>query len=352
VTSNAAVFDVSELSASNHAMACEARSGLTKTPKSLSPWLFYDDTGSDLFEQITRLPEYYLTRTERQLFEVHSEAILGEMGVDAVVPKATGTNQPVQLRNALTVAELGAGTASKTGILLRALASVQRNVVYQPIDVSVSALDHAKNLERQIAGLTVRSCVSNYVAEEYQLERTARTRVLALYIGSSIGNFAPDEARTVLTRLRAQLAPGDGLLLGTDLAPGPHKSVERLCTAYDDAQGVTAAFNRNVLTRLNRELGTNFAVEQFQHVAIWNAEESRVEMHLRSRISQSVTIPANSAGLLATIHFRGGETIHTENSYKFTQERVAELLSSAGFQSTKTFTDKQNLFALTLAKVM
>lgn len=353
MTSNAVVFDVPELSTSGHAVACEARAGLTRTPKSLSPWLFYDETGSELFEQITRVPEYYLTRTERQLFEAHSVAILREMGFDAVgTQTADGTKHPLRLQNAVTVAELGAGTATKTGILLRALASAQPSVVYQPIDVSVSALDHAKKLEAQIAGISVRPCVANYVAEEYQIERTPRTRVLALYIGSSIGNFAPEEAQAVLTRLSAQLKPGDGLLLGTDLAPGRHKPVEQLCAAYDDARGVTSAFNRNVLTRLNRELGSDFAIEKFDHVAMWNSDKSRMEMHLKSVTSQVVTIPANSAGPAATIHFRPGETIHTENSYKFTRKRVAQLLSSAGFQPAKTFVDERGLFALTLATIV
>jgi dimethylhistidine N-methyltransferase len=352
VTFTAAVFDLSELSTTAHAVACEARKGLTSRPKTLSPWLFYDEAGSQLFEQITMLPEYYLTRTERDLFAAHSAEILVEMGVDAGA-EAVGARakQPVQLRNRLTVAELGAGTAAKTGILLHALARVQRNLLYQPIDVSVSALEQARSLESAISGLSVRPGVANYVLEAYQIERPRRTQVLALYIGSSIGNFAPDEARSILTRLRSQLRPGDGLLLGTDLAPGTHKSVKTLCLAYDDSQGVTAAFNGNVLTRLNRELGANFGPECFEHVAVWNAKESRMEMHLKSLTAQAVTIPANSAGPSLTVRFQPGETIHTENSYKFAEADVAELLSTAGFAAARTFTDDKRLFALTLARV-
>jgi len=350
VTSTAVVYGVSELSTTNYAVACEARAGLTQTPKTLSPWLFYDEVGSDLFEQITTVPEYYLTRTERALFEAHSATIFSEMGVIASEPSEA--KQPVELRNGLTVVELGAGTATKTGVLLRALALRQPKVVYQPIDVSVSALDQAKILETQIAGVSVRPYVANYVSDEYQIERTRRTRVLALYIGSSIGNFAPDEACSILRRLSAQLKPGDGLLLGTDLAPGPHKPVEELCAAYDDAQGVTAAFNLNVLVRLNRELGANFVAAKFEHVAVWNPGKSRIEMHLRSLAPQTVTIPENAAGPSIAIHFRAGETIHTENSYKFTENRVAELLSSSGFHPSATFTDGQGLFALTLARVL
>ena len=351
MTSTAAVFDTSELSTTNHAVACEARAGLTRTPKSLSPWLFYDEAGSHLFEEITKLSEYYLTRTERALFEAHSLAILHEMGVDPAEKVADQPQQPVQLRSRLAIAELGAGTATKTGILLRALASAQPHVVYQPIDVSASALEQATALEGQIPGVRVKPRVGNYVADEYQLERPRSTRVLALYIGSSIGNFTPDAACSILARLCKQLKPGDGLLLGTDLAPGPHKSVERLCAAYDDTQGVTAAFNRNILLRLNRELDTDFVSGNFAHVALWNSGESRIEMHLRSLLPQVVTIPANSSGPEIAVRFEAGETIHTEDSYKFTQERVADLLVRSGFRVAKTFMDELGLFALTLAKV-
>jgi len=353
VTSSAAVFDVSELGTSSYAVACEVRAGLMRPTKSLSPWLFYDEIGSELFEQITRVPEYYLTRTERELFEAHSPSILQEMGLPAAEEQTCQDSaQPAQLRRRVTIAELGAGTGTKTGILLRTLAAVQRNVVYQPIDVSASALEHATKLQVEIPGVVVRPRVANYAAEEYRIDRTARCRVLALYIGSSIGNFAPEEARSVLKRLSAQLLPGDGLLLGTDRAPGRHKSVDRLRAAYDDAKGITARFNRNVLTRLNRELGANFALENFEHVVIWNPGESRIEMHLKSTTSQTVKLPPNSAGPAMHIQFRAGETIHTENSYKFTEASVAELLSSAGFEVARTFLDTKELFALTLAKVI
>lgn len=352
MTSTAAVFDLSELSSSTHAVAREAREGLTRQPKSLSPWLFYDEAGSDLFEQITELPEYYLTRTERALFEAHSEEILGEMGIAAEPAASSEPNDPVRLQYPLTITELGAGTAAKTGILLRQLARLQRRVLYQPVDVSASALAQAQQLERDVPGVSVRPCVANYVAEPYQIERSRRTRVLALYIGSSIGNFSPSEARSILSRLREQLRPGDGLLLGTDAAPSPHKSIERLRAAYDDSHGVTAAFNRNVLVRLNRELGSNFCPESFAHAAVWNATESRMEMHLRSVSAQTVSIPANSAGSALVVRFRAGETIHTENSYKFTSSRVSELLRSAGFAVARSFNDKNGLFSLTLAKVL
>jgi L-histidine Nalpha-methyltransferase len=352
VTFTAAVFDVSELSATAHAVAREARQGLTGQAKSISPWLFYDEHGSHLFEQITKLPEYYLTRTERQLFAEHSTDILTAMGVKPAAKSVNaGPKGPIQLRHSLTVAELGAGTATKSGILLRELARMQSKVLYQPIDVSVSALAQAQLLEREIDGVSVSPCVANYVAEEYEIERPRGARVLSLYIGSSIGNFDPAEARAILKRLRHQLLPGDGLLLGTDLAPGAHKSIETLCAAYNDAQGVTAAFNRNVLTRMNREIGTNFRVDGFAHVALWNPGESRMEMHLKSITNQTVTIPANSAGPAASIRFEPGETIHTENSYKFNESTVGDLLASAGFSTVRSFQDREKLFALTLASV-
>jgi L-histidine Nalpha-methyltransferase len=318
-------------------VAAEARRGLTSNPKSLAPWLFYDEPGSRLFEQITTLPEYYLTRTERDLFAAHADEIFRTLCAN------------------LTIAELGAGTASKTGILLRALTRRQTHVLYQPIDISPTALDEARaQLERAIPGLTVRPRIANYVTESFPIERPSGTRVLALYIGSSIGNFSPTEARDILTRLRSQLQPGDALLLGTDLAPCPseissQKSISTLLAAYNDAQGVTAAFNRNILSRLNRELGANFLPEQFAHRALWNHTHSRIEIHLKSLMPQRVTIPANSAGGQLTLDFEEGETIHTENSYKFTPAAISALLAASAFAPTRTFTDTHGLFAVTLA---
>ncbi len=211
--------------------AAAARSGLSEPRKTLPPWLFYDEAGSQLFEDITALPEYYLTRTERALFQRHAEEIV---------------TAPI------TIAELGAGTATKTGILLEAASRFRQGVLYQPIDVSPSALDEAKNLARHIPYLTVRSQVANYVTEKIRIHREPDRKVLALYIGSSIGNFSPAEALSILTNLRSQLKSGDNLLLGTDLAPGHTKSVETLLAAYDDAAGVTSAFNLIILARLTR----------------------------------------------------------------------------------------------------
>jgi L-histidine Nalpha-methyltransferase len=324
------------------AIAHESRVGLTATPKTLSPWLFYDEAGSRLFEEITELPEYYLTRTERSIFTAYADDILHE---------AASNQGPA---GKLTLIELGAGTATKTGILLAAAVRQQGSVVYQPVDVSETALAEATdNILSNIPAVTVRVQVADYTREALPLNRLSNTRTLALYIGSSIGNFTPEDARDVLRNLRAQLLPGDTLLLGTDLAPngGPNanKTVATLLAAYDDASGTTAAFNLNVLTRLNRDLGADFDTESFRHRACWNPTQSRIEMHLESLTAQRVHIPANSTGPALTINFAQGESIHTENSYKFTTTAVEALLSSANFKSTKSWQDPQNLFAVTLA---
>jgi dimethylhistidine N-methyltransferase len=362
--------------AAPHAVAAEACRGLTSTPKSLAPWLFYDAPGSSLFEQITTLPEYYLTRTERTLFATHADEIFH------LVMSSTDNLQPATCNSPITIAELGAGTASKTGILLRTLTRLQTgspasgpgslgrkpHVLYQPIDISPTALDQARaSIERSIPGVTVHPRVANYITDTVRIERPPHARILTLYIGSSIGNFSPAEARAILARLRSELDPGDALLLGVDLAPSPRKPISTLLAAYNDAAGVTAAFNRNVLTRLNRELGANFNLSRFTHRAIWNAAHSRIEMHLESAGAQTVHIPASSAGANGsaatnrsasangpagpslTLHFTPGETIHTENSYKFKPAAIAALLADARFAPTRTFTDPGSLFAVTLA---
>ncbi len=316
------------------AIACEAMQGLTAEPKTLTPWLFYDEAGSQLFEQITLLPEYYLTRTERGIFTAHADEILETA--------AAGRD--------LTLIELGAGTATKTGILLAAAVRCQGSVIYQPVDVSQTALDEARdNIEANIPGVTVHPQVANYTNEPLTLKRPAQTRTLALYIGSSIGNFAPADARALLRNLRSQLQPGDGLLIGTDLGPGRMKSEATLVAAYDDAAGTTAAFNRNVLSRLNRELGANFEVDSFAHKAVWNAAESRMEMHLEANSAQQIHFPANGECPAFHVTFEAGETIHTENSYKFSHATIRSLLTDTGFKVTRTWNDPQDLFAVTLA---
>jgi dimethylhistidine N-methyltransferase len=317
---------ITEAPTTHAAVLHEAITGLTRPQKTLSPWLFYDESGSQLFERITDLPEYYLTRTERALFADYAQEIFNELAA------------PV------TLAELGAGSASKTGILLRAATHLQPEVLYQPIDISPTALDEAAaSITANIPGVRVEPQTANYITEPYAITRLPQHKVLALYIGSSIGNFAPAEAHNILRNLRGRLHLGDALLLGVDLAPSATKPVATLLAAYDDAQGVTAAFNKNVLTRLNRELGADFNLDAFTHRARWNGPCSRIEMHLESLADQTVHIDGK------TIHFRTGETIHTENSHKFTPAALEGLLTSAGFTPTRIFHSPGDTFAVTLA---
>jgi L-histidine N-alpha-methyltransferase len=232
-------------------------------------------------------------------------------------------------------------------VLLAEFAAHQSEVLYQPIDVSETALAQAaKSIAQHVPGVRVEPQVANYITDGYRIARPDGAIVLALYIGSSIGNFSPAEEAGILSNLRAHIEPGDALLLGVDLAPGPHKSVETLLAAYDDAAGVTASFNRNVLARLNRELGANFDLNAFAHRARWNATESRIEMHLESERAQTVTMEG------ARIHFEKGETIHTENSYKFTRSALDALLCGAGFETERVFEDKDNRFAVALARAV
>ena len=306
------------------AVGAEVYRGLTAMPKSLSPWLCYDEVGSQLFEAITKLPEYYLTRTERGIFARYADEILESAGY-----------------RALTMIELGAGTAAKTGLLLRAAVRRQGKVDYVPIDVSQSALTAAKeHIEADIPGVHVASRVADYTDGIAEIPANGHRRIV-LYIGSSIGNFEPADAVKVLRKVRGSLAPGDLLLLGVDHA----KERETLLRAYDDAAGVTAAFNKNILVRINHELGANFNPRLFRHRARWNAELSRIEIYLASLIAQCVTIPA----LDLKVGFTRGETIHTENSYKFTAESIASIVDRAGFRITQSWTDEREWFGVYLA---
>lgn len=306
-------------------IAEEVRQGLSSAPKRLPPWLFYDARGSELFEQITELPEYYLTRTERAILSRHA----GEM------VEAAGT--PV------TLVELGAGTATKTHLIVAALLRRQLKVRYFPIDVSESALTQAADeLHRAFAGVMVKPIVGDYTDGIAEL-LNGDGRKLVLYLGSSIGNFEQSAAVEVLRSVGASLKSGDAMLLGTDLA----KSRRVLIPAYDDAAGVTAAFNKNILARINRELGADFDLAKFRHIARWNRGQSRVEMHLASCIRQIVKIPA----LGLTVTFAAGETIHTENSYKYTLSQVNDLAQQAGFKLERTWTDQRKWFAVHLLRL-
>src|SRR3954451_13991138 len=300
--------------------------GLTKTPKSLPPRLFYDAAGSALFEEITRLPEYYLTRTESGLLQQYSAEIAERVGPN------------------VSVIELGAGTAAKTGTILKALSQRQLRVNYYPVDISVSALQVAeKSLNGSYPQVRVHPVATNYIADSGFLELVSG-RKLVLYLGSSIGNFDPDEALDLLRRMRAHMDAGDYLLLGTDLV----KDTAVLLPAYDDAQGVTGRFNKNVLARINRELGGNFDLKLFRHVPVWNPERSRIEMHLESTLDQTVRVKL--IGL--EVPFKKGERIHTENSYKYTLSGVRKTLLETGFEVESTWTDPNKWFGTHLARAI
>jgi L-histidine Nalpha-methyltransferase len=312
-------------------VATVVREGLGCRPKRLPAWLFYDREGSRLFEAITELNEYYLTRTER--------GILADNSAEIVARAAKKSD--------LRIAELGAGSADKTRTLLWAAVARQGRVLYEPVDVSASALDGARRrIEREIPGVTVVPRVLDYTdgdGRKFHLgAMDPDERRLVLYIGSSIGNFEPTEAKRLLGRVRAGLQIGDSMLLGVDLV----KDEARLVAAYDDARGVTAAFNRNVLVRLNRELDAEFESETFAHRAVWNKAASRMEMHLVSRIAQQVSVGA----LDLTVEFTAGETIHTESSYKYRPGQAESLLAETGFRAEATWTDEHGWFAVCLGR--
>ena len=309
------------------ALNCEVRRGLIVRPRSLSPWMFYDAEGSRLFERITALPEYYPTRTERAILAEHADAIVAAAHSDKSLP--------------LRLVELGAGTASKTCVLLEAALRHSDDVTYLPIDVCSDALELAcQNVACALPKVRVEPIVRNYVNHPLEVEPFDGT-TLALYIGTSIGNFSPEEARLILQNLRDQLQAGDALLLGTDLV----KDEQTLLAAYDDSDGITAEFNLNVLRRLNRELGANFDVACFRHRVVWNSTESRIEMHLESTREQDVSIEDADID----IHLMRHETVHTENSYKFTDQGIRRLLNEAGFETKGAWKDRRGWYALTLA---
>jgi len=306
------------------AYAEEVARGLTARRKHLPCKLFYDEAGSALFEEITQLPEYYLTRTELEILEQYSPEIIQTAGA------------PV------SVIELGAGTATKTRTLLRAVARRQLRVKYFPVDISGSALGEAQaRVRQQFPGALIRPMVADF-ANGFGFLRQIAGRKLVLYLGSSLGNFDPEDAVRMLRRVRGQLSPGDALLVGTDMV----KPAEFLVPAYDDGQGVTGEFNKNILRRINRELGANFDLHGFRHIAEWNPEASRMEIYLESTRSQSVRLP-----MVGTVRFASGERIHTENSYKYRMELVEQILCASAFALDQSWFDRQRWFGLHLARV-
>jgi dimethylhistidine N-methyltransferase len=304
----------------------DVRSSLGAQPRSLSPKYFYDDLGSALFEAITRLPEYYLTRIERDLLATYGREIVA------------GFDGPLEL------VELGSGSAQKTRLLIDAILERQERLTYHPIDISADAVtESALALAASYERLNVIAYASDYFPLLRQKLLTPNDRVVALFLGSNIGNFTPAVARELLQLLAAALSPGDGLVLGYDLKKDP----TILELAYDDPTGVTAAFNKNLLARMNRELNADFDLRGFRFAARWNEERGAVESFLVSERSQRVRIPA--AGL--DIVFAPDETIHTESSYKFTREEIAQLARDCGLREKTTYTDSGGRYALGIFSV-
>jgi dimethylhistidine N-methyltransferase len=302
--------------------AVDIRAGLTeREQKALPPKYFYDDMGSALFEAITLLPEYGLTRADER------------------VVRRCARDLPGRFRSDVVVAELGSGSGRKTRGILEAFRAEDAFRLRQPaldyyaIDVSRSALETCRAELSSLARVSPLECTYLQGIRHLTASRKPNQNLLVLFLGSTIGNFEKTEAQSFLADLRAHLQPGDGLLLGADLV----KPAAVLLAAYDDALGVTAAFNLNLLSRINRELGARFEPRTFRHIALWNQRENAVEMHLCSAVKQEVAIPG--AGCVAA--FREGETIWTESSHKYTLNGLREMARKSGFRVNSEWTDEE-----------
>ena len=304
-------------------LAGDVRAGLTGRPKELPPRWFYDERGSQLFEEITRLPEYYLTRRERSILAERSAEIAA-------------------LAAAETLVELGSGTSEKTRLLLNALREDGELPRFVPFDVSEPTLRGASEaIAADVPGLEVHAVVGDFQRHVDLLPRDGRR--LVAFLGSTIGNLLPPERAAFLSSLADALDPGEWLLLGVDLV----KEEGRLVAAYDDPAGVTAEFNRNVLAVVNRELGGEFPLDAFEHVARWDAEGERIELALRSLRAQHVAV----RGLRLEVDFAAGEELRTEWSAKFRREGVEAELRAAGLEPVRWWTDAHGDFGLALARV-
>ncbi len=301
----------------------DVRTGLGLRPYSLLPKYFYDDVGSALFETITRLPEYYLTRIERDLLATYGAEIVAAF------------DAPLELL------ELGSGSAAKTRLIIDAVLARQDDLTFHPIDISPDALVESSHaLVAAHERLHVRAYAGDYFAVLRERRIVTRDRVLALYLGSNVGNFEPAQARELFGLLGAQLAPGDGFLVGYDLK----KDRSVLEPAYNDPAGVTAAFNKNLLARINRELGGDFDPRAFSFFARYDEQAGAVRSYLRAERAQRVRVTAAGVDVV----FEAGETIHTESSYKFAREDMAALLAPCGFREARTYTDAAARYALGL----
>ncbi len=304
-------------------LADDVLDGLTKPFKELPPKHFYDARGAELFDQICELPEYYPTRTERSILQEAAERLASATGAEELV-------------------ELGSGTAAKTRVLLDALHRAGTLKLYVPVDVTESMVrDCAHELTEEFPGLRVHGVIGDFERHLDRVPAPEGPRVV-VFLGGTIGNFPPGSRRRFLREIAKLLGPEDHLLMGTDLVKDP----EILTQAYDDAQGVTAEFNRNLLRVLNRELQADFDPDDFEHVALFDREHEWIEMRLRARRAHTTTV--RDLGL--SVHFEEGEEMRTEISAKFTQERVEHDLAASGLEIVDWLTDPEQLFAITLSR--
>jgi L-histidine N-alpha-methyltransferase len=305
-------------------LADDALDGLTKPFKELPPKHFYDARGAELFDRICELPEYYPTRAERAILEARAQEL-------------------AELTGAVELVELGSGTAAKTRVLLDALHAAGTLARYVPVDVTESMVrDCAEELTSEYPGLAVHGVIGDFERHLDRVPPASGPRIVA-FLGGTIGNFPPGSRRRFLRQVSRLLGPRDHLLMGTDLVKDPRV----LEAAYDDSQGVTAEFNRNVLRVLNRELQADFDPDDFEHVALFDANNEWIEMRLRARREHTARV----RGLDLDVHFDAGEELRTEISAKFTRERLQGDLTAAGLELVRWLTDPENLFALTLSRV-
>jgi L-histidine Nalpha-methyltransferase len=304
-------------------LAEDVRKGLSAHPKRFLPKYFYDELGSQLFEAICLLPEYYLTRAENEILQRYADEIAASV------------------EGQKTLVEMGSGSASKTRLIIEALLRSQPELLFMPVDISATALESSSRILLQsYPRLKIEAFAADYFAGLAELGKKPRSRTLALFLGSNISNFDSDEAHRFLRAMRSVLHRGDALLLGADLKKDP----AILEAAYNDALGVTSAFNLNVLARINRELGGSFDLHAFRHRAFYNEGVGRIEIYIESLTKQTVRIEK----LDLEVQFEAGELIHTENSYKYDMAGIARLANDTGFTCSRSWFDSQERFSSNL----
>lgn len=316
----------------NNEFVKDVEKGLADKQKHISPKFFYDKKGSKLFEEICDQPEYYLNRSESLILKRSVDEIMNKLG-----------------EKQISIIELGNGNSLKTRILLKPFLANLRKVCYFPIDVSLKTLKKSiKDLSKEYVNLEIFGICSDYVSglmkinDFMKMKNNIPKNKLIIFLGSSIGNFDPKEAKNFLYSLKRYIRQEDALLIGIDL----EKDKRILDKAYNDKMGITAKFNLNILARINRELDGEFKLSSFEHKSFYNIHEHRIEMHLESKLDQEVRVGA----IKKTFHFKKGETIHTENSYKYSQNNLNELVKNAGLEMIQSFTDRKKQYTLILLK--